>query len=143
METATIAALYSESDWPVLGQALAKAENGDPPGIFALADAYNGRDDDGTFNTLFQSFPVIQCASGIASPPPDDPEALAATLRAEAPRFAKDFTAADLDAGGRRRATSWSATVKPGADLVLRRRTHRRRSVAPTTRRRRFAGRRR
>ena len=45
---------------------------------------------------MFQSFPVIQCASGIEPPPPDDPEALAATLRAAAPRFAKDITADDL-----------------------------------------------
>jgi pimeloyl-ACP methyl ester carboxylesterase len=95
METATIAALYSKSDWPVLGQALNKAENGDSAGIFAIADSYEGRDDNGTFTTLMQSFPVISCASGIADPTPDDPEALAATLRAEAPRFAKDFTAAD------------------------------------------------
>ena len=95
VETATIAALYSKSDWPVLGQALSKAEKGDPSGIFAIADSYDGRDDTGKFTTLFQSFPIISCASGIASPLPDDPEALAATLRAEAPRFAKDFTAAD------------------------------------------------
>ena len=63
-----MAALYSESDWPVLGRALAEAENGDPTGIFSLADSYNGRNDDGTFNTLFQSFPVIRCASGIEAP---------------------------------------------------------------------------
>jgi pimeloyl-ACP methyl ester carboxylesterase len=95
METATVAALYSKGDWPVLGQALNKAEDGDPTGIFALADSYEGREDDGTFSTLFQSFPIISCASGIASPAPADPQALADTLRAEAPRFAKDFTAAD------------------------------------------------
>lgn len=95
METATIAALYSKADWPVLGQALSNAEQGDPKGIFALADSYEGRDDHGKFTTLFQSFPIISCASGIADPAPDDAEALAATLRSEAPRFAKDFTAAD------------------------------------------------
>jgi len=98
MERATTAALYSESDWPVLAQALAQAEGGDPTGIFALADAYNGRNDDGTYNTLFQSFPVIQCASGLEATPPDDPDALAATLRAAAPRFGKDTTGADLTA---------------------------------------------
>ncbi len=96
METATSAALYSESDWPVLGQALAKAEEGDPAGIFAIADAYEGRDSDGTFNTLFQSFPVIQCASGIEAPPPADPEALVASLHAAAPRFGKDITTEDV-----------------------------------------------
>lgn len=96
METATQAALYTKADWPELGQALNKAENGDPAGIFAIADAYDGRDNSGKFTTLFQSFRVISCASGIGSPTPEDPEALAATLRAEAPRFAKDLTAADV-----------------------------------------------
>jgi len=96
METATQAALYSESDWPVLAQALAQAEQGNPAGIFALADSYNGRNDDGTYNSLFQSFPVIRCASAMEGPVPDDPEALAATLRAEAPRFGKDITAKEL-----------------------------------------------
>ena len=112
METATTAALYSKSDWPVLGQALNKAEAGDPAGIFALADSYNGRDDKGTFTTLFQSFPIISCASGIGSPLPDDPEALAATLRAEAPRFAKDTTAADVTSDAER-CSKLVGDVKP------------------------------
>lgn len=96
MERATQAALYSESQWPVLSRALAQAEAGDPIGIFAVADSYNGRSEDGAFTTLFQSFPVIQCASGIGLSLPDDPEALTATLRAAAPRFAKTITADDL-----------------------------------------------
>jgi pimeloyl-ACP methyl ester carboxylesterase len=96
MLRATQAALYSESDWPVLGQVLAKAEAGDPAGIFAIADSYNGRNEDGTFKTLFQSFPIIQCASGLDGEPADDPEAAAAALRAAAPRFGRGITADDL-----------------------------------------------
>jgi pimeloyl-ACP methyl ester carboxylesterase len=96
---ATTAALYSTSEWPSLAKALADAERGDPAGIFAIADGYNGRSDDGSFNTLFQSFPVIQCASGIEPTPPPDPEALAAELRAAAPRLGKDTVAADLTSG--------------------------------------------
>ena len=96
LETATVAALYSESDWPVLAQALSQAEAGDPAGIFALADAYNRRNDDGTYDTLDQSYWVIQCASGWKAAPPADPDALAATLRAAAPRFGKETTGADL-----------------------------------------------
>lgn len=92
-DLATQAALYSESEWPVLGEALAKADTGDVAGLFALADAYSGRNSDGTFNTITQSFPVISCASGISAQRPDDPEALAARLRAAAPRFGKDITA--------------------------------------------------
>jgi pimeloyl-ACP methyl ester carboxylesterase len=96
MRRATIAALYSESDWPVLAKALTEAEQGNPAGIFALADTYNRRNDDGTFNTLFQSFRVIKCASGVGAASPDDPDALVATLHAAAPRFAKDLTVDDL-----------------------------------------------
>ena len=96
MQRATIGALYSESTWPVLANALANAEQGDPTGIFALADSYNERNEDGSFGTLYQSLPVIRCASGVEARPPDDPEALAATLRAAAPRFARDITAQDL-----------------------------------------------
>jgi pimeloyl-ACP methyl ester carboxylesterase len=96
LEVATKAALYSKSDWPVLAKSLADAEHGDPAGIFALADDYNRRNDDGTFNTLPQSFPVILCASGMGAARPTDPEALAATLRAAAPRFGKEITADDL-----------------------------------------------
>ncbi len=94
--TATSAALYSESEWPVLADALAKAEAGDPAGIFALADDYNGRNADGTFTSLFQSFGIIRCASGITSQPPDDPEALLKEILEKAPRFGADTTLEDL-----------------------------------------------
>ena len=96
LDVATAAALYSPSEWPVLADALAKAEAGDPAGIFSLADSYSGRNDDGTFNTLFQSISVIQCASGISTQPPDDPEALLAKIREQAPRFGADVTVEDL-----------------------------------------------
>jgi len=93
---ATKAALYAKSQWPVLAAALASAEGGDPAGIFTLADDYNGRNADGTFNTLFQSIGIISCASGISTPPSDDPEALLATIREQAPRFGATVTVDDL-----------------------------------------------
>jgi pimeloyl-ACP methyl ester carboxylesterase len=96
MDTATAASLYSESEWAVLAAALAGAEAGDPAGILALADAYSGRNPDGTFDTMFQSSAVIRCASGLDQQPPPDPEALAARLREAAPRFGKTITADDL-----------------------------------------------
>ena len=98
MERATTAALYSETQWPILAQALVEAEGGDPAGIFGLADEYNGRSPDGTFDTLFQSYQVITCASGIESQTPPDPEALAEQLRGLSPRFANALEAKDLTA---------------------------------------------
>ena len=96
LDRATTAALYAESEWPVLAAALASAEAGDAAGIFALADDYNGRNADGTFNTLFQSIGIISCASGISTPPPPDPEALLAKIKEQAPRFSADVTLDDL-----------------------------------------------
>ncbi len=96
LDRATTAALYSKSDWPVLAAALAAAEAGDPAGMFSLADAYNGRNADGTFNTLFQSIGIISCASGISSPPPPDPAALLAKIKEQAPRFGAAVTLKDL-----------------------------------------------
>jgi pimeloyl-ACP methyl ester carboxylesterase len=96
MERATSASLYSRSEWPVLGTALADAEAGDPAGIFALADDYNGRNPDGTFNSLFQSIGVIDCASDISADAPEDPAALIAYLQGISPRFAADYTVDDF-----------------------------------------------
>ena len=91
LRSATIAALYSTRDWPVLGAALADAAAGNPAGLFRLADGYAGRDDTGHYSTIEQSNTVINCASGIEAEKPSDPEALVAKLRSLAPRFAADL----------------------------------------------------
>ncbi|MCU1392981.1 MAG: hypothetical protein JWM34_1409 [Ilumatobacteraceae bacterium] len=98
VRAATLAALYSKSDWPVLGNALQDATKGDPAGLFRLADGYSGRDDKGHYDTIQQSFTVIDCASGIEGQTPPDPAALAAKLKAAAPRFAATLSADDFDA---------------------------------------------
>ncbi len=101
MRGATIAALYSKADWPVLGAALADAATGDAAGLFRLADGYSGRDESGHYTTIGQSNTVINCASGIDSETPPDPAALVARLQSLAPRFAKDLEVSDFtDQGG-------------------------------------------
>ncbi|MGD9998812.1 MAG: alpha/beta fold hydrolase [Ilumatobacteraceae bacterium] len=97
MGTATISAMYSDTDWPVLADALAAVRDGDPTALFRLADDYIGRDSDGTYSTIEQSGSIIDCASGLDAPVPDDPEALVAKLKELAPRFSEgiepdDFT---------------------------------------------------
>ena len=98
MDTATTAALYSRSDWPVLGDALAKAEKGDGDAMLSLADGYEGRNEDGTFDTLFQSIVIIECASGIDRIPPTEAEAEAIVqqLKQQAPRMSGSLTVKDL-----------------------------------------------
>lgn len=96
METATISSLYNDLSWPALGVALADAEAGDGTALLALADAYEGRDDDGTFDTQHQAGRVIRCASGIDQITPADPSTLLAQLKAAAPRFARGVDLFDL-----------------------------------------------
>lgn len=96
LETATIAALYDPLSWSMLSSALADVQQGDPDGLFLLADAYVGRQPDGTFSTITQSNTVISCASGFISEEPDDPEAFVELLREAAPRFAQDVSPDDF-----------------------------------------------
>lgn len=97
MRVATISALYDESDWPVLADALAAVRTGDPSGLFALADSYVGRDSDGTYSTIEQAGHIIRCASGLDAELPDDPAALVATLQQLAPRFSAGITVDDFE----------------------------------------------
>jgi pimeloyl-ACP methyl ester carboxylesterase len=97
LQVATISALYSETEWPVLARALAEARDGDPADLFAMADDYEGRNDDGTFSTIQQSGSIIRCASGLDAAVPDDPAALVAELHELAPRFSQDITADDFE----------------------------------------------
>ncbi len=99
LEQATEQSLYSKSDWPVLGSALTQAAKGDPAGLFRLADSYSQRDANGHYSTIQQSNAIISCASGIESETPADPAALAAKLRALAPRLGKTITAKELAKG--------------------------------------------
>jgi pimeloyl-ACP methyl ester carboxylesterase len=94
---ATVAALYSKDEWPVLGDALADAAGGDPAGLFDLADSYNRRDDDGHYETIGQSNTVINCASGLEGQTPQDPAAFLAELQAAAPRFTRGVEVSDFD----------------------------------------------
>ncbi len=96
LDAATTAAMYSKSTWAALGAALADAERGDGNALLALADSENGRNPDGTYDSLYQSFPVIGCASGFGTPYPADPEAMLAQIKAAAPRFARNMTVNDF-----------------------------------------------
>jgi len=64
-----IQAMYDESSWPALENALAAASEGDGSGLLDLFDQYNRRDpSDGSYPDLIESFTAITCA--------DDPERL-------------------------------------------------------------------
>jgi pimeloyl-ACP methyl ester carboxylesterase len=96
MEIATLASLYSKAAWPALGAALADAEAGDAQQLLLLADEYAGRQIDGTWLSISQSNPVIDCASGINAKTPDDPQVILDEVQQKAPRFGRDATLDDV-----------------------------------------------
>lgn len=62
MTTAIILPLYSESTWPALSQLFTSVFAGDPAYAFQLADSYNGRAADGSFeNNQTEAFISINC----------------------------------------------------------------------------------
>jgi len=98
LDTATKSALYSQSRWSDLAQALADVESGDAEGLWYLADTYNDRQDDGTYLTSNQSRSVITCASGILYDAVPNAEELLKKMQTEAPRMTRGTTAEQLAA---------------------------------------------
>jgi len=60
--TALISALYDKQfGWPTLAQGLHFAEQGDGTLLLALADSYDGRHDDGTYDNIDEAIGEITC----------------------------------------------------------------------------------
>jgi len=76
-------ALYAESLWPQLAEALAAAQNGDGTGILALYDQYYGRGPDGTYGNELEAYFVITCADDPPVTGPDGGVDGAVAARAE------------------------------------------------------------
>ncbi|WP_327105541.1 alpha/beta hydrolase [Nonomuraea glycinis] len=66
--TGIAAALYSELTWPLLGNALGQALEGDGSALLYLSDSYTGRRPDGTYSTQMTSFPAITCVDTTERP---------------------------------------------------------------------------
>ncbi|MFD3700133.1 alpha/beta hydrolase [Streptomyces sp. NPDC058646] len=59
--TGVIAALYDESAWPQLREALTEAMNGDGSGLLSLADSYYEREADGKYANLMFANAAVNC----------------------------------------------------------------------------------
>jgi pimeloyl-ACP methyl ester carboxylesterase len=59
--TGVIAALYDESAWPQLREAVTAATNGDGSGLLALADSYYEREPDGAYANLMYANAAVNC----------------------------------------------------------------------------------
>ncbi|MFJ2749766.1 alpha/beta hydrolase [Streptomyces sp. NPDC087297] len=76
--TGVIAALYDESAWPQLREALSSAMNGDGSGLLSLADSYYEREADGKYANLMFANAAVNC---IDQPPAfTGPEAVDSAL---------------------------------------------------------------
>ncbi len=89
MMTGVIQALYSVDYWSVLSDAIEAVLQGDPSVMFFIADAYNGRTEDGEYpDNSTEAFRAYNCMD---YPVEDDPAAEAAAMakiRKGAPTFA-------------------------------------------------------
>ncbi|MET9886058.1 alpha/beta hydrolase [Streptomyces sp. NPDC006430] len=76
--TGVIAALYDESAWPQLREALTAAMNGDGSSLLALADSYYEREPDGRYANLMYANAAVNC---LDQPPAfSGPEAVQAAV---------------------------------------------------------------
>jgi hypothetical protein len=57
-----IFAMYSQDNWKYVGPAIDNLRKGDPGLIFAMADSYAERDEQGHYSTMFDVFNAVNCA---------------------------------------------------------------------------------
>lgn len=84
---AVISSLYTESGWATLAKAIADLKNGDPKGVFDLADQYAERNPNGTYSNLFDANLAVNCADTNAAPSVADVRKLQGQWRAKYPLF--------------------------------------------------------
>jgi pimeloyl-ACP methyl ester carboxylesterase len=84
---AVVAALYSQEQWKDLATALRKLRDGDPTGVFALADDYNERGPDGKYSNQTDAHLAVSCTDEQNSPKADRIRSLQQTWHAKYPLF--------------------------------------------------------
>ena len=85
LQTALIAAMYTEDLWPMLAEAIATALAGNGSLLTELADSYNQRRPDGTWGNEIEAFSVITCLDARSTPTDAQHEAISKELSATAP----------------------------------------------------------
>jgi len=83
--TGVIQAMYSETLWPALRDALLALSNGDGTALMALADSYEGRDANGAYSALMDGFTAIRCVDDERFTDPKAAAELSAKYNAAAP----------------------------------------------------------
>lgn len=90
--SAAAQAMYDESFWSQLEQALTDARGGDGSGLLALFDLYFQRRADGTYDDALEAFQTISCMDAPERPTVDEDDANAPLFNEAAPRFAPGTT---------------------------------------------------
>ncbi|WP_344894376.1 alpha/beta hydrolase [Actinomadura meridiana] len=108
--TGVAAALYSRDAWPYLAQGLVDAvKRRDGSLLLMLADAQNGRAEDGSYSSLAAANTAITCADGTERPTPADVRRLLPEFRRASPAFGTSM------AWGLLQCTGWPV---PGDDAA-------------------------
>ena len=95
--TGIIAALYAEESWSYLTQALTEALQGDPSTAFLLADFYNSRSADGTYqDNSSESFRAYNCMDYPLDTSQADQDAATALIDEKAPTIAPYWQGVDV-----------------------------------------------
>ncbi|MGC5411197.1 alpha/beta hydrolase, partial [Streptomyces sp. DT225] len=96
--TGVIAAMYDESAWPQLREALTGAESGDGSGLLALADGYYEREPSGKYANLMFANAAVNC---LDLPPaftgPEAVEKALPSFEKASPVFGRGFAWAALN----------------------------------------------
>jgi pimeloyl-ACP methyl ester carboxylesterase len=82
--TGVAQALYSQDEWPALGDALVQARSGASEGLLKLADEYNERRSDGSYTNILDANTAISCNDSPVGPTD-------AVIRATAQRWASAY----------------------------------------------------
>ena len=89
--TGVAQAMYTDSNWPQLEQALADAQQGDGSGLLQLYDDYYQRKEDGSYGNELEAFLAISCLDDPGSTSINEVEAAVPDYVAVAPRLGANF----------------------------------------------------
>ena len=89
--TAVAQAMYSDSYWPQLEQALADTQQGDGAGLLKLYDDYYQRKDDGSYGNELEAFLAISCLDDPGATSVKEVEDVVQDFVAAAPRLGANF----------------------------------------------------
>ncbi|WP_031077541.1 alpha/beta hydrolase [Streptomyces sp. NRRL S-118] len=99
--TGVIAAMYDESAWPQLRDALTRAMKGEGAALLALADSYYERESDGTYSNLMYANAAVNCLDQApAFTGPDEVTRALPAFEKASPVFGRGLAWASLSCAG-------------------------------------------